>query len=419
MVDQKKIYRNLPTTPGVYLMKNASGKVIYIGKAVNLRRRVSSYFLRSQEARIAMLVSEIRKIDHVSTDTAIEALILESQFIKKYSPFYNIKEKDDKSFLYVVVTKEEFPRVILVYGKELGGLSTRSTFGPFTSASSIREALRIIRRIFPYSIHPPEKVGKEKRPCFEYEIGLCPGTCIKAVNRKEYLKTIKNIELFFSGKKERILKSLEKEMGEAAKKTEFERAAKLRKQIFALKHIQDVALISENKIEGKPFDAAHSKPFDAAQGKPFDAAQGKRVECYDISNISGTSAVGSMAVWQNGEIRKSEYRLFKIRTVTGSNDVGMMKEVVSRRLNNPWPLPNLILVDGGVAQAAAAHEALAEKGLHIPVAGIAKGPERKRNDFIGRLPDWIGKDDLIRLRDEAHRFAIGYHRRVRGKNLLS
>ena len=403
MVDQKKIYRNLPTTPGVYLMKNASGKVIYIGKAVNLRRRVSSYFLRSQEARIAMLVSEIRKIDHVSTDTAIEALILESQLIKKYSPFYNIKEKDDKSFLYVVVTKEEFPRVILVYGKELGGLLARSTFGPFTSASSIREALRIIRRIFPYSIHPPEKVGKEKRPCFEYEIGLCPGTCIKAVGRKEYLKTIKNIELFFSGKKERILKSLEKEMGEAAKKTEFERAAKLRKQIFALKHIQDVALISENKIEGKPFDTAH----------------GKRVECYDISNISGTSAVGSMTVWQNGEIRKSEYRLFKIRTVTGSNDVGMMKEVVSRRLNNPWPLPNLILVDGGVAQAAAAHEALVEKGLRISVAGIAKGPERKRNDFIGRLPDWIGKDDLIRLRDEAHRFAIGYHRRVRGKNLLS
>ncbi|MDE2099838.1 MAG: UvrB/UvrC motif-containing protein [Patescibacteria group bacterium] len=384
-------------------MKNTAGKVVYVGKAVNLRRRVSSYFLRSQEARIAMLVSEIRKIDHISTDTAIEALILESQLIKKYSPFYNIKEKDDKSFLYVIVTKEEFPRVILAYGKELGGFPARSTFGPFTSASSIREALRIIRRIFPYSIHPPEKIGKEKRSCFEYEIGLCPGTCIGAISRKEYLKTIKNIELFFSGKKERILKSLEKEMGEAAKKTEFERAAKLRKQIFALKHIQDVALIGENKMEGKP----------------FDAAQGKRVECYDISNISGTSAVGSMTVWQDGEIRKSEYRLFKIRTVTGSNDVGMMKEVVSRRLNNHWPLPNLILVDGGVAQAAAAHEALAEKGLRIPVAGIAKGPERKRNDFIGRLPDWIGKDDLIRLRDEAHRFAIGYHRRVRGKNLLS
>ena len=402
MINQKKLYQNLPTAPGVYLMRNASGKVIYVGKAVNLRRRVSSYFLRSQEARIAMLVSEIRKIDHVPTDTAIEALILESQLIKKYSPFYNIKEKDDKSFLYVVVTKEEFPRVILAYGKELGGLPARSTFGPFTSASSIREALRIIRRIFPYSIHPPEKIGKGKRPCFEYEIGLCPGTCVGEIRRREYLKTIKNIELFFGGKKERILKSLEKEMGEASKKTEFEKAAKLRKQIFALKHIQDVALISENKIEGKP----------------FDAVQGKRVECYDISNISGTSAVGSMTVWQDGGIKKGEYRLFKIRTVTGSNDVGMMKEVISRRLNNLWPLPNLILVDGGVSQAAAAREALMEKGLRIPVAGIAKGPERKRNDFIGRLPEWIKKEDLIMLRDEAHRFAIGYHRRVRGKNLL-
>ncbi|MCL5006940.1 MAG: UvrB/UvrC motif-containing protein, partial [Patescibacteria group bacterium] len=248
MTSQKKPYSNLPATPGVYLMKNSAEKVVYVGKAINLKRRVSSYFLRPQEARISKMVSEIARVDFLKTETAIEALILESSLIKKYYPQYNIREKDDKSFLHVAITKDTFPRILLSYGKELQNIPSRAVFGPFTSASSIREALRIIRRIFPYSIHPPEEVGRFKRPCFEYEIGLCPGTCIGAVSKKEYLKTIKNIQLFFEGRKERILRSLEEEMKEAAKKTEFEKAAKLRGQIFALRHIQDVALISENKV---------------------------------------------------------------------------------------------------------------------------------------------------------------------------
>ncbi|MCL5006801.1 MAG: UvrB/UvrC motif-containing protein, partial [Patescibacteria group bacterium] len=196
---------------------------------------------------------------------------------------------------------------------------------------------------------------------------------------------------------------LEEEMKEAAKKTEFEKAAKLRGQIFALRHIQDVALISENKVE--------------EERGPLDAAQGKRVEGYDVSNISGTSAVGSMVVWQNGEINKEEYRLFRIRTIRGSNDVGMLKEVITRRLNNVWPLPNLIMVDGGLTQVKAARKAISEKGLGIPVVGIAKGPERKRNDFTGKPPSWIKAEELIKLRDEAHRFAVSYHRRVRGRNM--
>lgn len=400
MSNRKKYYQNIPATPGVYLMRNRAGKIIYVGKAVNLKRRVSGYFLRPQETRISKMVSEIGGIDFLKTDTAIEALILESGLIKKYSPPYNIREKDDKSFLHVVITKEIFPRVLLVYGREMQNLPVKSFFGPFTSASSIREALKIIRRIFPYGIHPPEKIGKAKRPCFEYEIGLCPGTCIGAISKKEYLRNIRNLTLFFGGKKERILKSLEKEMKDAAKKTEFEKAAKLRGRIFALKHIQDVALISENKIEG---------------GENLEAS--KRVEGYDVSNISGTSAVGAMAVWQGG-ISKKEYRLFRIRTITGSNDVGMLKEIITRRLNNNWPLPDLVMVDGGSAQVSVAREAIAEKGLGIPVVGIGKGPERKRNDFIGSIPAWIKPGELIKLRDEAHRFAISYHRRVRSGNIF-
>ncbi|MDE2144391.1 MAG: GIY-YIG nuclease family protein [Patescibacteria group bacterium] len=405
MADQKKLYKNLPLTPGVYLMKNRAGKIIYVGKAVNLKRRVSSYFLRPQEARLSKMVSEINKADFLKTDTAIEALILESSLIKKYSPVYNIREKDDKSFLRVVITNEYFPRVLLAYGKELNRIPAKNVFGPFTSSSSIREALKIIRKIFPYSVHTEDKIGKAKRPCFEYEIGLCPGTCVGVISKKEYLQNIRNIRLFFEGKKERILKSLEKEMKEAAKKTEFEKAAELRRKIFSLKHIQDVALISENKVSED--NSITTTPKE------------KRVEGYDISNISGTSAVGSMVVLEGGEIKKSEYRLFKIKTVVGSNDVGMLKEVISRRLNNFWPMPDLIMVDGGKAQVAAAVEVLSKRGMNIPIVGIAKGPERKRNDFTGRIPSWVKEGELIKLRDEAHRFAISYHRKVRSRSMRS
>lgn len=265
-MDQKKLYQNLPDTPGVYIMKNAQSGILYVGKAGNLKRRVSSYFQRPQEYRIQKMVSEIRNIEIRKMDTAIEALILESALIKKYQPPFNVKEKDDKSFLYVEITKDKFPRVLLTRGKErVGGRE----FGPFTSATSIREAMRILRRIFPWSIHPNRDtnprmhsndanknnsqhlhklVDSHRRACFEYEIGLCPGTCIGAITVKNYKANIKNFILFFEGKKARLLKTLEKEMQSASRKLEYEKAAIFRRQIFALKHIQDVALLTEDKF---------------------------------------------------------------------------------------------------------------------------------------------------------------------------
>lgn len=388
------LYEKFPESPGVYLMKDVSGKILYIGKAANLKRRVSSYFLRPHDSRIQKLVSEIKKIDYEPTDTAIEALILEARLIKKHLPPFNVREKDDKSFLYVEITKEKFPRVLLVRGKE-GSAGER--FGPFTSASSIREALRIIRKIFPFSTHVSGQ--KFSRPCFEYEIGLCPGTCIGAVSRAEYRENIVNMRLFLEGKKARILRALEKEMNMASKKLEFERAEKLKRRIFALRHIRDVALITELE-------------FGAPSGK---AATQLRIEGYDISNISGTSAVGSMVVFRGNMPDKNEYRKFKIRTISGSDDVGMLKEVIRRRLGNSWPLPALFLIDGGKGQINGAKAVLSEFGLRIPVAGIAKGPERKRNDIIGIIPKGISRATLINVRDEAHRFAIAYHKRVRGR----
>ena len=406
-MDKNALRKNLPTTPGIYLMKNAQGRVLYVGKAANLRRRVSNYFVRPHNLRIERLTLEIARIDYEKTDTAIEALILESKRIKELKPPYNIREKDDKSFLFVVITKEKFPRVLLSRGKDAISHKPQaaSQYGPFTSATSIRAALRIIRKIFPFNTHPADKIGTFRRPCFDHEIGLCPGTCIGAISRTEYVKQIRNIKLLFEGKKARILSSLGREMKIAAKMMDFERAKKMKRQMFAWQHIQDIALIKEEEPVTR------------------NEELGTRIEGYDISNISGTDAVGAMVVFLNDQPSKSEYRKFKIQTIQGANDTGMLEEVLRRRLKRippvgGWPLPNLFLIDGGVGQVNAARKVLKQNGLKLPVVGLAKGPERKRNDLTGKIPEGIKLETLIRVRDEAHRFAIGYHKQVRSKRFL-
>jgi excinuclease ABC subunit C len=429
----KNLYSKMPGTPGVYIMKDSAGRVLYVGKAVNLKRRVSSYFLPARrslgaggrpsafakatadkhDSRIDGLVRRIKRIDHKNTDTAIEALILESALIKKYQPPFNVLEKDDKSFLYVELTKEKFPRVMLVRGKDA---PHGKRYGPFTSAASIREALRLIRRIFPYPTHPtPDK--PLTRACFDYGIGLCPGTCIGAITRAEYMKNIRNIELLFSGKKFRIVKGLEKSMKEASRTLDFEKAERYKRQLFALRHIQDVALI---KYERDPVPPRRlrlgRRPGDSLSGS---AGRAQRIEGYDISNISGTSAVGSMVVFENNEPAKSEYRKFKIRTVGQPDDFAMLQEVIERRLRHQeWALPDLILIDGGKGQVSAVKKMVAQSGRRIPVIGLAKGPERKRNDVVGSIPEFTNLKTLIRVRDEAHRFAIAYHKKIRAKSFL-
>ena len=395
----KTIYGHMPDSPGVYIMQDVSGQILYIGKAANLKRRVSSYFLRPHDSRIQTLVGRIHKIDYRKTDTAIEALILEAELIKKFQPPFNVREKDDTSFLFVEITKDDFPRVLLVRGKEK---SQGERFGPFTAASHIREALRIVRKIFPFSVHPTGI--KYSRGCFDYGIGLCPGTCIHAVSKKDYTRNIKNIRLFFEGKKEQIIKSLEREMQSASKSLEFEKAETLKRQLFALQHIQDVALISEDKPR-------------------LESTSPLRIEGYDISNISGTAATGSMVVFRGSEPDKDQYRKFKIRSITGPDDVGMLKEVMRRRFSRStkiggWPTPDLLLIDGGRGQINGVKMVLNQLGIKIPVIGIAKGPERKRNDIIGIIPRGVSRVTLIRVRDEAHRFAVGYHKRLRSREFL-
>lgn len=426
----QKLLKDIPDTPGVYIMKGETG-ILYVGKAGNLKRRVSSYFLGrrnfsgggsgppafanasagKQEYRLERLIKEIQEIEFRQTDTAIEALILEAELIKKYKPPFNVREKDDKSFLFVEITREKFPRVLLARGKEKleGGILHRgsSWYGPFTSATSIREALRILRKIFPWHIHTEEQIKKMPRACFEYEIGLCPGTCAGEIEEKDYKRNIKNLKLIFEGKKARIVRSLESDMKKSAKLLEFERAEELKRQLFALQHIRDISSLKEES--------------------PVLKESKTRIEGYDISNISGTSAVGSMVVFMNDQPDKNEYRKFKIKTLFEPNDVGMLKEVLTRRFTNwntptsekaKWPLPNLILVDGGLPQVGVAKQVLNEMGLRIPLVGLAKGAERKRNDVFGRIPDGVSLETLIKVRDEAHRFAIAYHKNLRGRNFF-
>jgi excinuclease ABC subunit C len=401
--------KKTPLLPGVYIMKDSKGKVLYVGKAAHLRKRVLSYFTRAHDSRLELLMQKVAKIETEVTGSVVEALVREAELIKKNQPPFNILEKDDKSFLYVVITKEEWPRLLLVRGKDLAGKEkARSVFGPFTSASQLKVALKIIRRIFPWNTHLSDKIGSYKRPCFDYEIGQCPGTCVGRIGRKDYLKEVKHLELFFKGEKHRLIISMEKDMEQASKLMEFERAEKLKRQMFALRHIEDVALISEDAVD--------------QSGKPK-----QRIEGYDISNISGDSAVGSMVVFRGDKPDKSQYRKFKIEKIRTSDDVGMLTEMLTRRFKRSsaassggeWPLPDLVLVDGGKPQVNAAQKVMDMFGLRVPLVGLAKGPERKRNDLFGTLPKGIEFSTLIKVRDEAHRFAISYHKKVRARKFLS
>jgi len=397
---QEKFYKNLPETPGVYIMKDLNDDILYVGKAGNLKRRVSSYFIRPHDIRIEKLVSKIKKIDIKKTDTALEALILESTLIKKYEPPFNIREKDDKSFLFMEITKEPYARVLLVRAKDK---KNGERFGPFTSAGSAREAYKILRKIFPWNTHLSADIGKRKRPCFDYEIGLCPGTCIKEIDKNEYRKNISRLKLFLSAEKKKIICDLKKEMQIASKKLEFEKAQKYKRQFFALEHVQDIALIGDEKYQ--------------ISDNRFQTKT-KRIEGYDISNISGTSAVGVMVVFKNNRQDNSEYRKFKIQSFSGPNDVGMMLEVLERRFRNSWIHPDLVLIDGGKGQVNAVKSLFRDLKIDIPIVGIAKGPKRDRNDFLGKIPKWSDEKTLIRVRDEAHRFAISFHRKLRSDKLI-
>ncbi|MEK7460288.1 MAG: GIY-YIG nuclease family protein [Patescibacteria group bacterium] len=398
----EKLTKKLPDKPGVYIFRGQKRSILYIGKATFLRSRVQSYFRKDlMETRGPILVGMLetaRTVDFIETDSVLEALILEAYLIKKHLPPFNTREKDNKSFNYVVITKEEFPRVITMRGRELetDALKIKYSFGPFPHGSALREALTIIRKIFPFRDKCKPNSGK---PCFNAQIGLCPGICSGKITRKEYAKTIQRIKLFFEGKKQTLMRGIERDMKQLARELKFEEAGKLKRTLFSLNHIQDVALIKAD--------------FDL---KNEARKRGYRIEAYDVAHISGTNTVGVMTVVLDGEVVKSDYRKFKIKTST-NDDNASLRETLSRRLDHPeWPLPKLIVVDGGKAQVNTARKVLNDSGIFLPIVGVVKDEHHRAREIIGDTHARKEHErDILIANSEAHRFAIGYHRTIRGK----
>ncbi len=396
-----------PDSPGVYFFKKGES-ILYIGKATSIKHRVKSYFnsdLReSRSVLIERMVEEADNIDFQETDSVLEALILESNLIKQYQPIYNTREKDGKSFNYVVITNEDYPRVFTAREKELQTIydpeDLKYVFGPYTSGGSLNVALKIIRKIFPFRGKKDTSAKKSKntrKSRLNEEIGLTPKFSL-GVEKKEYKKTIGHIKLFFEGKKKVVIRELEKEMKELAESKKFEEAEIVKRKIFSLQHINDVALISSK-----------------------ESSSNIRIEGYDIAHISGSNMVGVMTVVEGGFPKPSDYRKFKIRSVEGSNDTGALKEVLERRLkHDEWTLPRLIVVDGGKAQINTANKVLKEFGYEILVVSVVKDERHKPKNILGDKPSIkkIIKEnerEILLVNSEAHRFALSFHKQLRRK----
>ncbi|HRH27108.1 MAG TPA: GIY-YIG nuclease family protein [Parcubacteria group bacterium] len=407
MIDKvKKVIKNLPDSPGVYLFK-LGNKILYIGKATSLKDRVRSYFnkeiVNTRSPLVYKMLQKFDNLEHIKTDSVLEALVLEAHLIKKHQPEANIKEKDNKSFNFVVITKEDFPRVLVLRGRDLlnnhyldeNKFKVKYSFGPFPNGTQLKDALKIVRKMFPYRDKCERLSGK---PCFNRQIGLCPGVCTGEITKESYAKQIENIKLFFEGNKKQILKNLEKQMKGFAKEKKFEEANIAKHTLFTLNHIQDVSLIKEEKL--------------------ISGDSNFRVESYDIAHMSGQNVVGVLTVVEDGEIKKSDYRKFKIKNDPGANDTKALSEVLTRRLAHiEWRYPDLIVVDGGIAQRNVIIRILKDNKLDIPVVSVVKDDRHKAREILGDKK-WLRYEREILLSNvEAHRYAIGFHKQLRGKIL--
>jgi len=545
----------LPSRPGVYIMRNGEGEVIYVGKATNLRSRVRSYFgsPHSLETKIRRLVEQIADFEFIVTDSAQEALILEATLVKRHQPFFNVRLKDDKHYPYLKIDlNDPWPRVEITRRVQPdGGIRY---FGPYASAGSVRKTLDLVKKLFPWRSCTKAITGKDPRPCLDYYIHRCIAPCSSYCTREEYDNVIRQVILFLEGRADEVAKELRQRMAEAAEGWEFERAAALRDQINAVERVTErqamattdfidtdvfglarldnqacvqVFFIRATKVIGRDtftLEGASDEPDEqvvasflkqfyqsatyvprrillpcrveeapliqawlsqmrgskaelvtpqrgekrrlvamaeenarealqmmqakwlADSGKTRVALEElqeelnlpnlpRRIECYDISNIGGTAAVGSMVVFLDGRPRSGEYRRFRIKTVAGADDYAMLQEVLRRRFKRAaaiargekpseedgWGvLPDLVIVDGGKGQLNAALDAMRDLGVgHIPAAGLAKQHEELFVQDMSEpivLPRTSQALYLVqRIRDEAHRFAITYHRDVRQK----
>lgn len=544
----------LPQKPGVYLFRDTSGNVLYVGKAANLHNRVRSYFGAPEtlSPKLRRMVARVSDFEFLVTDSEQEALILECNLIKKHRPRYNVRLKDDKTYPYLKINvQDDWARVYVTRHMDKDG---SRYFGPFASASSVRKTLDLLKKLFPFRSCKRAINGIDRRACLEYDIHRCTGPCIGAISKDEYREIINQVVMFLEGRQESVVKELERKMAGASERLEFERAAVLRDQIRAVEMVterqkisstergdQDVIALAQSKDQanvevffirsGRLIERDHfmvqgaqdeepgqimtgflNQFYDSAtyiphvillQHLPDDilvlerwleskrgarvnllvpqrgekrrlvemvaenARQGleqlrlkrladpettaaalvelrdalqlphapQRVECYDISDIRGTSAVGSMVVFQGGHPMTAHYRRFRIKTVAGTDDYAMIQEVLRRRFKRAegfkrpdksgWTIvPDLVLIDGGKGHLSAARDAMRETGVDfIPVASIAKENEELFRPDIA-VPIILARTSpalylVQRIRDEAHRFALGYHRRVRRSEAMA
>lgn len=405
IISKSKI-ETLPKTAGVYLFK--SGKeTIYIGKAINIINRVKNHF-QQPSYRDNLFIDKVNKIGYLETNSEIEALILEANLIKKHQPKFNVVWRDDKNYFYVAITKDERPNIYITHQR-----NDRAEYvGPFVEGTALKKTLRFLRKAFPY--YTPK--NHSKLDCTYCHLGLCPGP---TPNLLEYKKNIKKLILILKGKRGAVLNSLRKEMKGLSKDKRFEEAGKIRDRIYNLQQVMSHTRVIENS----------KAPLIPNAGLTLSRIIGtkkmvSRIECYDVSNIQGKSATSSMVVFEGGKPNKSQYKKFKIKMESEPNDIAMLKETLQRRFSHKdWPLPEVILIDGGIAQLNVAIKTKNEKSSEIKVISIAKKNKdlyiEGRESFISlkTLPREI-YNLILQLDDEAHRFAISYHKKLRKKNLL-
>jgi excinuclease ABC subunit C len=407
----KRRLAELPQRPGVYLFKDAAGKAVYIGKALCLKKRVAGHFSHFGEAssKEGVMLDAVRRVDIVETPTEAEALLLEASLVKEQLPKYNAMLRDDKSYPYLKVTGEEFPRLLITRQRRSDG---SRYFGPYTDGRVLRQAVHMLRREFP--LRTCRKMPK--KVCLQYHLGLCGGPCEGHQEKNAYAAASRELVQFLDGRRDALVRNLSKRMREYAEARQYEKAQAMRDAVRAL--------------AAMPVSARSSQPVTAVLEelrKIFALADlPRRIECFDISNIQGKEPVGSMVVFAEGEPLRSDYRHFRVKTVPGIDDYRMMREVVRRRyagsLASELPLPDLVLIDGGKGHLAAAKMEMEEIGFHRPVLSIAKQHEHlfaPDREAAYVLPPTSRALQLFRhLRDEAHRFAIGHHRRLHRREAM-
>jgi excinuclease ABC subunit C len=427
----------LPESAGIYLFLKKDAP-IYVGKAINLKRRVSSYFDLKLDPKTSRMIKEAEKFSFIQVESELSALLLEAKLIHRYLPKYNIVAKDDKHPLYIRITKEKYPRVITA--RKIAQKEPNLAFyGPFPSSKNVYSVLRMIRRIFPYSDHT---LGK--RGCIYSHIGLC-NPCpneiehstkytVQSELKSKYLKNIKTIKSILDGNIGKVKKNLEKEMDKFSKQQKYEEAGKARDQIKKLEYITQPQLPSEFYIQNPNlYEDARRKELGDLQ-KILDK-QGlfigkiKRIECFDVAHLAGSNPTASMVTFINGEPEKSYYRHFKIRQTRSPDDYASLREVIKRRIKyldaDAWGKPDLIVVDGGKGQVSVFIREL--KGLSIPIIGIAKRFEtlvipKVKGKLINlkeyKMPKGPALNLIQRIRNEAHRFAQKYHHQLISKSLI-